>query len=70
MGNWWYVYKKEDLSQKELYQKKWMLSFVKDQGYLAGDIYQDEAGRKFLKLLIDTRLLMHAHTRDERRLFW
>lgn len=61
---------KENLSQKELYQKKWMLSFVKGQGYLAGGIYQDEVGRKFLKRLIDTRLLMHAHSRDERRLFW
>lgn len=36
MGNALYVYKEEDLSQEELYQKKWLVSFIKDLGYLEG----------------------------------
>lgn len=68
-GNGLYAYKGDDLSQEELYLKMRLKSFVKDQGYPRGVNPQDETARKHLKRLIDSRLLMDACTREERKFF-
>lgn len=71
MENGLYVYKGGGwpLSGR-LVLKKRMVSFVKDLGYPEGVVPQDEASKKCLKLLIDTRLLMNAHAREERKIIY
>lgn len=58
MGNGLYVYKMSDLYHEELHLNKWLVSFVKDLGYLGGVIPQDKVSEKHLKWRIDTHLLM------------
>lgn len=69
MRNMVYVYKEEDLTSKDLYQKKQHISFIDDLGYLGGNIPQDEAGQKCLKHLIDIQLLMEVHSREGMTVF-
>lgn len=70
MRNKVYVYKEEDLTSEDLYQKKQHISFIDDLGYLGGNIPQEEAGQKCLKHLIDIQLLMEAHSREGMMVFW
>lgn len=67
MGNRLYVYKRDSLSREELYLKKCLMSFIKDLSYPGGVIPWDEASRKCLKRLIDTRLLMDTDTMEDRK---
>lgn len=45
MGYGIYVYWHEDLSQEDLYQKKWLMGFINDLSYHGGGIPQDEVER-------------------------
>lgn len=69
MGNGLYVYKMSDLYHEELHLNKWLVSFVKDLGYLGGVIPQDKVSEKRLKWRIDTRLLMVPVPRKREILF-
>lgn len=48
-GNESYVYMENDLTQKELYLKKWLITFLKKLGYGRDVILQDKASVKHLK---------------------
>lgn len=52
MGNESYVYKEDDLSQKELYLKKQLVTFFKELSYVGGAILWDGSSRKRSKWLI------------------
>lgn len=48
MENGMYVYKEDDLSTEDFYQKKRLMSFINDLCYLIGGIPSKEADRKRL----------------------
>lgn len=66
MGNEVYVYKEKDLFEEDTYQKKRLISLVKDLSYIGRGIPYNQDDRKHLKFLIDTRLLVEAYTREGR----
>lgn len=69
-GNGSYVYKESDMSQDELYLKKHMTTFIKELSHVGDVIPQNEILKKRLKRLVETRLLMDAHTKEERKSFF
>lgn len=63
-----YVYKVSDISQEEIYLKKRITTFFKELSY--GVFSQDEASKIHLKLLIKTRMLMDAHTKEDMKVIF
>lgn len=51
MRNELYLYKGDELSEENMYLKKWMMGFVKVLGYPRGVTPQDKDSRRTLKLL-------------------
>lgn len=65
-----YIYKEDYISQKDLNLKKQTVGFIKELGYPGCVIPQDEVSQKCLKRLIETHLLMDAHTKEERKVIF
>lgn len=50
-----------------MYQKKQMMSLIRDLGYFAGIVPSEEADRKHLQHLVDIQLLVEACFREQQK---
>lgn len=66
-GNELYAYKEDDLSQKELYLNKRMVTSIKELCHARGVTPQNKASRKCLKWFINTHLLMETRVKEKRK---
>lgn len=62
------VYKEEDFSDKDSYQKKRPVEFVNNLGYFGGGVPLIEADKKCLKRLIDVWLLIGPRSCEDRQI--
>lgn len=69
IGNEVYVYKDNDLTIEDLYQKKRLMSFFIDLGYFRGGTPTEETDQKCLQRIINVQLLMETRSSEERKVF-
>lgn len=65
-----YVYRMDNLSQEDVFLKKWLVSFFEDLGYVRGVVPPDAASKKQLQRLTETRLLMNVDSKLSRNVIF
>lgn len=70
MDNNVYVYKEGDIFGNVLYQKKKLMSFISNLGYIWVDMPADEVEHMCLSHLIRVRFPMEVQSREERKVIF